>query len=337
VVTDLLDEVDVLAREGDFHGVVRVDRGGELLLERAYGMADRRHGITMTPQHQLGIASGSKGFTALAVMSLVVDGVLDLGTAARSLLGDDLPLIDDTVSVEQLLTHRSGIGDYIDEEAGGEVTDYVLPVPVHRLDSTEAFVPILDGYPAAFAPGTRFAYCNGGFVVLALLAERASGTAYHDLVRRRVCRPAGMTATDFFRTDALPGRAAESYVHVDGQWRSNVLHLPVLANGDGGIYSTAADLTAFWSAMFDGRIVPTSVVAEMVRPRSHQPEHQSRYGLGVWLHEKSDVVWLEGYDAGVSFRSVHDPGSGLTHTVIGATDTGAWPLSRLLDAELGLA
>jgi CubicO group peptidase (beta-lactamase class C family) len=336
-MADLLDVVDALARAGDFHGVVRVDRDGEPLLERAYGLADRRHGIAMTPRHQLGIASGSKGFTALAVMSLVLDGVLGLDTTARSLLGDDLPMIDDAVTVEQLLGHRSGIGDYLDEDDDGEIGDYVLPVPVHRLDSTEAFLPVLDGFPMAFPPGERFYYCNGGYVVLALLAERASGVAYHDLVRQRVCRPAGMADTDFFRTDALPGRAAESYVRVDGQWRTNLLHLPVLATGDGGIYSTAADLTAFWTALFDGRIVPADVVARMVGPRSRAPEDPRRYGLGFWLHESTDVLWLEGYDAGVSFRSVHDPGSRLTHTVIGATDTGAWPLSRLLNAELDLA
>ena len=335
-MVDLLDAVDRVARDGDFHGVVRVDRRGELLLERAYGLADRRHAIAMTPRHQLGIASGSKGFTALAVMSLVGDGVLGLDTTARSLLGDDLPLIDDAVTVVHLLAHRSGIGDYLDEDAPGEITDYVLPVPVHRLDSTEAFVPILDGFPMVFAPGERFAYCNGGFVVLALLAERASGVTYHDLVRERVCRPAGMADTDFFRTDALPGRAAESYVRMDGQWRTNLLHLPVLASGDGGIYSTAADLTAFWTALSDGRIVAADAVARMVRPHSRS-DGRSRYGLGFWLHASTDMVWLEGYDAGVSFRSVYDPGSGLSHTVIGATDAGAWPLTRLLDTELGLA
>lgn len=329
----LQDAVDRLAVEGDFHGVVRVDLGDELLLERAYGMADRRHGIAMTPQHQLGIASGSKGFTALAVMSLVADGTLALDTTARSLLGDDLPLIDAGVTVEHLLGHRSGIGDYLDEEDGGEITDYVMPVPVHQLGSTESFLPVLDGFPMVSPPGQRYWYCNGGYVVLALLAERASGVSYHDLVRQRVCRPAGMTGTDFFRTDALPGRAAESYVRLEEQWRSNVFHLPVLATGDGGAYTTAADLTAFWTGLFADRIVPTDVVAQMVRPRSTSPEDPRRYGLGFWLHGRTDAVWLEGYDAGVSFRSLHRPSTGLTHTVMGATDTGAWPLSRLLDEE----
>lgn len=333
-MVDLQDEVDALAREGDFHGVVRADRGGELLLERAYGLASRRHGIAMTPQHQLGIASGSKGFTALAVMSLVVDGVLRLDTTARSLLGNDLPLIDAEVTVEHLLAHRSGIGDYLDDNA--PIEQYAMAVPVHQLESTEAFLPILDGLLMTARPGERFSYCNGGFVVLALLAERASGVTYQELVRQRVCRPAGMSDSDFLRTDALPGRAAQSYVRMEGEWRSNVFHLPVLATGDGGMYATTADLTAFWGAFLRGRIVPSSTVAEMVRPRSQLPGSTSCYGLGFWRQAGTDVLWLEGYDAGVSFRSVHEPRNGLTHTVIGTTDAGAWPLSALLNARLGL-
>jgi len=59
----------------------------------------------------------------------------------------------------------------------------------------------------------------------------------------------------------------------------------------------------------------------------------SRYGLGFWLHETSDAVMLEGYDAGVSFRSMHDPGRGITRTVISNTSEGAWPIARFF-AEL---
>ena len=59
-----------------------------------------------------------------------------------------------------------------------------------------------------------------------------------------------------------------------------------------------------------------------------------RYGLGFWLHESSDVVILEGCDAGVSFRSVHDPAPEVTHTVISNTSDGAWPIARLLDEWL---
>src|SRR5262245_64924418 len=129
-------QVDALASETGLSGVVRVDRGDEVELARAYGLAHRGFEIPNEVDTRFGIASGAKGFTALAVVSLIEEGVLELSTRARSVLGDDLPLIDDWVTVEQLLAHRSGIGDYLDEEAGFDVGDYVMPVPVHELAAT---------------------------------------------------------------------------------------------------------------------------------------------------------------------------------------------------------
>src|SRR5204862_8074622 len=131
-------------------------------------------------------------------------------------------------------------------------------------------------------------------------AERAGGRPFHDLVRERVCEPAGLGATGYLRSDELPGDAAVGYLHADG-FRSNVFHLPVRGSGDGGIYSTAADIRSLWSALFDGRIVSRDWAAEMVRPRSDVRSQSRRYGLGFWLHASTDAVLLTGMDAGVSF------------------------------------
>jgi CubicO group peptidase (beta-lactamase class C family) len=331
----LRDAVDAEAERTGFSGVVRVDRAGVIELAAAYGRADRAFGVPNAVDTQFATASATKTLTALVVMSLVQRGTLELGTTARSLLGDDLPLVADDVSVEHLLAHRSGIGDYFDEDAlDGSVTSYVLRVPVHTLETAEDYVPAVDGFPTVFAAGERFSYNNGGYVVLAVLAERASGVGYHELVRTLVCEPAGMTDTAFLRSDELPGRAARGYLAVDGL-RTNVLHLPVLGVGDGGIYSTAADLHAFWDALFAGRIVRPDLVSEMVRPHSDWPEESERYGLGFHLHETGDALWLEGYDAGVSCNSVHQPSTALTYTVIANWTDGAWPLVRLLGARLG--
>ena len=65
--------------------------------------------------------------------------MLELSTTARSVLGGDLPLIDDGVTVEHLLAHRSGIGDYLDESAEPDINDYLMPVPVHELATTEQY------------------------------------------------------------------------------------------------------------------------------------------------------------------------------------------------------
>jgi len=326
--------VDGAAERTGFSGVVRLDRARDTEFSKAYGVADRSHGILNTVQTLFATASGSKCLTALAVMSLVERGTLELGTTARSLLGEDLPLIANDVTIEHLLAHRSGIGDYLDENAVDDIGDYVMPVSVHELATTEQFVPLLDGHETVFPAGERFAYNNGGYVLLALLAERASGVDFHKLVHTLVCEPAGMVDTAFLRSDELPGGAARGYLSVDGL-RTNVFHLPVLGNGDGGIYSTAADLSAFWDSFFAGRIVSPDRIAEMVRPHSDWPAASERYGLGFHLHATGDAVWLEGYDAGVSFASLHEPSSSITYTAMSNWSEGAWPIIKLLNDRLG--
>ncbi len=145
--------VDAVAARTAFCGAVRFDRTGETEVCEAYGLADRSHGAPNTVQTLFATASGSKTLTVLAVMSLVERGTLGLGTTARSLLGAGLPLVADDVTVEHLLAHRSGIGDYLDEEALDGIADYVMPVSVHELATTERFLPLLEGHPAVSAAG----------------------------------------------------------------------------------------------------------------------------------------------------------------------------------------
>jgi len=333
VAENLGNVLEEVAADGLFSGVVRVDRDHRPVFAKAYGLAHRGYSIPNSVDVRFGIASGTKTFTALVVMSLVDEGQLDLATPVRSVLGEDLPRIDADVTVEHLLAHRSGIGDYVDEEVIESMTDYVMPVPVHRLVTTTDYLAVLDGHPQVFSPGERFAYNNGAYVVLALIAERVSGLPFHDLVRLRVCEPAGMCDTAFLRSDEPASLMALGYLARDGL-RTNVLHLPVRGSGDGGLYTTAADVSALWQALLAGQIVPTERVADMVRPRSDVPSESARYGLGFWLHPTTGAVMMEGCDAGVSFKSVHDEAAGLTYTVLSNTTDGAWPVARRLSQVL---
>ena len=140
-----LDALERIAVETGFSGAVRVGRGEQIAVERAYGLSDRAHRIPNAVETRFAIASGSKSFTALAVVALIEDRTLAWDTTARSVLGSDLPLIDDTITMEQLLAHRSGIGDYLDEEIERPITEEVLSVPAQRLATTEDFLAVLDG------------------------------------------------------------------------------------------------------------------------------------------------------------------------------------------------
>jgi CubicO group peptidase (beta-lactamase class C family) len=167
--------------------------------------------------------------------------------------------------------------------------------------------------------------------MLSIAVEIATGRSFYDLVQERVLDRAGMADTSFPRSDEVPPAAAIGYL-ADG--RSNVLHLPVRGAGDGGAFSTARDLEAMWRAMFDGRIVPKPAIERLVKPRSDVPSERRRYGLGFWLWPARETVMLEGLDAGISCRTVHDRPSGLTYVVISNTSSGAWPLARLLDERV---
>ena len=267
-------EVDRLAAETDFSGVVRVDRWrprrtGQGVRAGPPWPADPQH-----RRHPVRHRERGEGHDCAHRRQPHRRGFAGAVDAGSRVLGTDLPLIDDEVTVEHLLAHRSGIGDYLDEDIEHDRADYLMTVPVQELATTEQYLAVLDGFPTKFPPGEQFSYCNGGFVVLALIAERASGVPFHDLVTERVCEPAGMIDTAFLRSDELPGRAAIGYLDIDGVWRINVFHLPVRGSGDGGIYTTVADIRA----AVDGHLRRSSRTRGVGRRDGATPQRHLRSG-----------------------------------------------------------
>lgn len=102
-------------------------------------------------------------------------------------------------------------------------------------------------------------------------------------------------------------------------------------SGDGGIYTTAADVSAFWRAVFGGAIVREETLAEMLEPRSAVSDDLG-YGLGFWL-PRGGAVRLHGGDTGVRFATVHDPERALTWTLLGNTEVSLRELGARLEEE----
>ncbi|MCL1899227.1 MAG: beta-lactamase family protein [Promicromonosporaceae bacterium] len=305
-----------------FSGVIRVDGADGKATEAAFGLADRAHGVPNTPDTRFGTASITKAFTALAVAALVDDGRLAFDDPVRPILGADLPLIDDGVTVRHLLNHTSGIGDYWDESVAASPVTYSVPTAL--LTDAEQFLPVLAGHRQVSAPGRVFKYNNGAFCVAALVAGRVSGTPFHELVEARVFGAAGMTRSAFLRQDELPGDAALGYLHPTGL-RHNVLLVAVRGGGDGGAYTTAGDLTKFWRALLSDRIVSRELREEVLTPTTPAPmgAGDRPYGLGFWL---GPDYMLQGGDRGVSTWTQYNPESGAIVTLLSNVSEGVWPL-----------
>lgn len=327
-MSDLTSDLTDLVEETGFSGVARVR--GPATVDLAAGYADRANHRPNELTTRFATASGTKGFTALATMALIEAGDLSLDTPVRSIIGDDLSNLDERVTVEHLLGHRSGIGDYLDEDELDDIDAHILGSrSVHEFDTPESFVELLAAPAQREEPGSVFRYNNSGFVILSLLIERVAGS-FVDTVTERVFEPSRMAATGFFRSDDLPTDAALGYLE---NGRTNVFHLPVVGAGDGGAYTTLDDLDRFWNALLAGAIVSPDATAAMTAPGSVY-EDDVGYGLGFWVSTDGDHVWLEGMDAGVSLVTGFRRSNGLRYTVLSNTSGGVWPLARKIHATL---
>lgn len=316
------------AAQYPFSGVVTQHVGSARVFEFAQGFANRGLAVPVDVDTQFGIASGSKGFTALAIMRLAEEGALRLDQPVREFLRDDLPLIDEAVTIGHLLEHTSGIGDYIDEDDDeADVADFVLTVPVHTLTTAESFIPAIDGLAQRSEAGAEYAYNNSGYVVLGIVLERVTGVRFQDAVTQLVLDPAGMTNSGFLHLNDLPGSVALGYLEPEGNL-VNTLHLPIAGSADGGGFTTADDMHAFWCALAAGRIVTADTLDLMVRIRHEDVEDGLASGLGLYLHPSGRMWALSGYDAGQSFYSWHIPETQTTATVLGNTSDGSWGVMR---------
>ncbi len=330
-MNDAIFELEQQARADNFSGVVRVQHRGEIIVEFAEGFGDRANERANNLTSRFAVASGTKAFTALTIMSLVESGAFTLDTTVQSVVPGDLPHVDDAVTIDHLLTHRSGVGDYLDEAAGGDIDDHVLgSLSAHTLETARDYLPLLNAHEQRSPPGEHFAYNNSAFVMLSLLIETTTGS-YHQAVSDRVFTPSRMPDAGFFRTDDLPANTALGYVN---NGRSNVFHLPVIGMGDGGAFLTLDDTTAFWDAFLLGSIVSTESAAMMTSECSLVNDTRS-YGRGFWLGPGADHVWFEGMDAGVSFQSGVFRETDLRYSVLSNTSSGAWPLVRAIRDAVG--
>jgi D-alanyl-D-alanine carboxypeptidase len=268
-VKALADHAQERARADEFAGAVLVARDGKVLLQGAWGRADRTAGTANTPATRFRIGSMNKMFTAVATLQLVEAHKLALDDP----IGNHLPNYPNkqmatNVTVRHLLTHTGGTGDIF----GPEFDQHRLQLREHR-----DYLKMYGSRGLTQEPGARFEYSNYGFVLLGALIEQVSGMSYYDYVDEHVFRPAGMTSTGSLpESTHVPDRAV-GYMRASrtgGAWMPNTDTLPWRGTAAGGGYSTVGDLLRFAQALRAGRLISKATLAEATRP------HQQQYGYG---------------------------------------------------------
>jgi D-alanyl-D-alanine carboxypeptidase len=244
--------VDRLVADDRFSGAVLLAKDGKTFFSKAWGSADVAHTAANAVDTRFNLGSINKIFTQVAIAQLAQSGKLALGDTVRKWLPDYPSPVADQITIEQLVAHRSGLGDFI----GGPYFD----LPPSKLRRLSDFLPLFVGKPLEFEPGTSQRYSNAGYIVLGLIIEKASGQSYYDYVRDHVTSPSGMKSTDSYFVDAsVPSRAeGMSFRGLNGMQPKRVSNLPSLPgrpSSAGGGYSTVEDLLRFTEALQHERLL----------------------------------------------------------------------------------
>ena len=321
-----------------FSGVVSIRQQGRVLYERATGYADKSNKIANTKDTRFGIASGTKFFTALAIGKLIATQKLSFSTKLKDCLEIDFPRYSPEITIRHLLTHTSGIPDYLDEEKITDSEDFFVSRPWYELKGPRDYLNVFPDEAMKFPPGERFSYSNGGYILLGIVIEEVTGTSYQEYVEQTIFKATGMNRSGYFAFNQLPEQTAFGYIEKEGGWRTNIYNLPVIGASDGGAYTTVDDLAALWKAFWGNEILPKELVEVYAAPYVRASEGtDTYYGHGLWLSEKSTgqpEVYIMGGDAGVSFFSSVKRATELEVTVISNTTEGAWPILQDVNSVL---
>ncbi|WP_205648165.1 serine hydrolase domain-containing protein [Actinomadura rubteroloni] len=255
-----------LAAQDDFSGNVLLMHGNRPVLARAHGMADKKKAVPNGPDTIYALGSITKMFTSIAVAQLAQQGKLEFTDYLGAHLSGFPKEIADTVTVHQLLTHTSGMGDFMQTDgfldqarkwtSADQVMDGLL-----KLVRTESLV---------FTPGSRVGYSNSGYHVLGEIVAKISGQSYYSYIREHIFAPAGMTDSDFYtmpqwRDDE---RIGNPYTTTSSGERVEAFDQHFfMGSPSGDSFSPAPDLARFARTLLSNKLLSPAYTELVVCPK----------------------------------------------------------------------
>ena len=300
---------------------VLVRKDGRTLFLKGYGVRDLRTNAKIDQYTNFRLASFTKQFTAMAVMLLVRDGKLRYEQTLTEIF-PDFPPYGKNVTIRNLLNHTGGLPDYEDLMDAQEKIKGPLWSPERQIQDDEVLALLKKETKGKFAPGTSWSYSNSGYVVLGLIAAKASGDSYGDFLRAAIFAPLHMDRTIVYQKgeNEVANRAfghskeGDALKETDQSSTSATL-------GDGGIYSNLEDLAKWDDALrnhallsSDG-IAPALVPAELAKGKptlwpveanddNLHPGKPVAYGFGWFLDSYCGIPRMWHTASTMGFRTI---------------------------------
>lgn len=261
-----------LEKANHFNGAVQLSYRGEIEFSRGYGFANYEHAVSNTSKSKFNIASITKQFTSVAVFILNENNRLNVSDNLGKYF-PELPVTWKQVTIHQLLTHTSGIPDYIG------VVDWLTTGKVPH--SPNDILDIVIESPLEFTPGTNYSYCATGYLLLGILIERVSEMSYGDFLQKTIFDPLKMNDTGVLKESIVLSNRAYGYERIGNNLLNQGYFDLSFAYATGNLYSTVEDLMVWNLSLYTNKLVSTFTLEKMITPTLMGPE----YGCGLEIHQ----------------------------------------------------
>ncbi|MCL1925140.1 MAG: beta-lactamase family protein [Defluviitaleaceae bacterium] len=313
----------------EFKGVLQIVKNNELIWQEAYGYAELSNKRPNLVDTKFAIASGTKSFVAFGIIKLIEQGKLSFETK----LGEILQIGYEDITVKELLTHTSGIPDYLDEKLDTNSVWDSFPLHVYKIRKNSDVLPYLQGKELK---SKEFIYSNAGYIVLGAIIEKLTGIDFDCFLKSELFEPLEMANTDYFELDRLPSNCANGYWFDEekGEYVNAFYNTSAKGLADGSGFTTVDDLNKFWQFIIKNHkeMFETHAIS-----KEDEDGDRNLYGYGFWLGEAEDekgaaykVPYMQGYESGTSFISSYDFKKGLNVTIISNYTDDIWELHSKL-------
>lgn len=292
-----------------FVGAVLVMRDGRPVLDRAYGLANKDKKIANRPDTIFAIGSTPIDFTRAGILLLEQRGKLSPSDPITDYF-DDVPRDKRSITIEQLMTGRSGLQDFL-----GRPSD---PNPDHfYIDRDEGMRRIFED-KLRFKPGERREHSHAAFGVLAAVIEIVSGQTYQEFTKEHLLKPAGMNDTGFFGEEYPEERMAVGY----SDYTSGEINAPPYwgptswqVMGSGGQFSTTGDMYRWHRALADGKILSGDFLSRYWGPRGTVLAGGDMFGFEIVYTQGPETMMIMTTNHGFGMGTFHELSKGLARLV----------------------